>query len=244
MHETHHTPIALPMFPKQWDHTIPSNSSKRKRAATTEPSPPESTVSPSECPGCSEGHHTADQTEPVSIEMEQTILHCIRNHKPPDVLPGEIDLDHVLSSASYKTLLESPICRNEVAGANVPIISRLYEESMMREPFHDEPKCASGHMCECMFINKHMPFVGVAFTHPHATPGSTPTFCVLCHRKITQKFFYDILLTGSNPNTLVQKHGNVFNVPGEYARECMLIPPPGFPMQCMPVPIMSHQRNK
>jgi len=31
---------------------------------------------------------------------------------------------------------------------------------------------------------------------------------------------------------------------GEYARECMLVCPPHAPLHCMPLPIMSHQRNK
>ena len=45
-------------------------------------------------------------------------------------------------------------------------------------------------------------------------------------------------------NGVIQRYGNVCNVPGEYARQCMLICPPTAPLQCMPVPIMSHQRNK
>ncbi len=31
---------------------------------------------------------------------------------------------------------------------------------------------------------------------------------------------------------------------GEYARECMLVCPPHAPLHCMPLPVMSHQRNK
>lgn len=145
----------------------------------------------------------------------------------------------------HLTLTQVPCAfREQATHSNVPIISRMYEESLMREAFHNEQQCASGHMCECMFINKQTPFIGVAFTYPNEPPGTTPSFCVLCHRKITQKMFYDILLTGANPKMLIQKHGNIFNCPGEYARECMLIPPQGFPMHCMPIPIMSHQRNK
>ena len=43
---------------------------------------------------------------------------------------------------------------------------------------------------------------------------------------------------------VIQRHGNICGVPGEYARECMLICPPTGPLHCMPLPIMSHQRNK
>lgn len=71
-----------------------------------------------------------------------------------------------------------------------------------------------------------------------------PQFCVLCSRKVTQKLFYDILFTGAEVNGVIQRYGNLCNIPGEYARECMLICPRSAPVHCMPLPIMSHQRNK
>ncbi len=43
---------------------------------------------------------------------------------------------------------------------------------------------------------------------------------------------------------MIQRHGNICGVKGEYARECMLICPPSGPLHCMPLPVMSHQRNK
>lgn len=61
---------------------------------------------------------------------------------------------------------------------------------------------------------------------------------------MTQKLFYDILFTGADVNGVIQRFGNLCNTPGEYARECMLICPRNAPAHCMPLPIMSHQRNK
>ncbi len=68
--------------------------------------------------------------------------------------------------------------------------------------------------------------------------------CVLCCRKTTQKLFYDICYTGKRVQGVIQRFGNLCNQPGEYARECMLICPPSAQWQCMPLPIMSHQRNR
>ena len=43
---------------------------------------------------------------------------------------------------------------------------------------------------------------------------------------------------------VIQAYGNVCNAPGEYARECMLVCPANSFVENMPLPIMSHQRNR
>jgi len=68
--------------------------------------------------------------------------------------------------------------------------------------------------------------------------------CVLCCRKTTQKLFYDACYSGKRVQGLIQRYGNLCNQPGEYAREVMLICPPTGQWQCMPRPVMSHQRNR
>jgi hypothetical protein len=128
--------------------------------------------------------------------------------------------------------------------SNVVVVSRVYEESLMRETLEGEQQCASGALCECLKINPNIPFIGTEFLLPGESKKSTPNFCVLCARKITQKLFYDVLFTGKEPPGLIQRHGNICNTPGEYALECMLVCPVNQPLHCMPVPIMSHQRNK
>ena len=49
---------------------------------------------------------------------------------------------------------------------------------------------------------------------------------------------------GKAPKGIIQRYGNIFGQPGEYASECMLICPPGIGLHAMPLPIMSHQRNR
>ena len=40
------------------------------------------------------------------------------------------------------------------------------------------------------------------------------------------------------------RYGNIFGEAREYAKECMLICPVSLPLACLPIPVMSHQRNK
>lgn len=72
----------------------------------------------------------------------------------------------------------------------------------------------------------------------------TPEFCVLCSRMTTQQLFFDIVFDGLSINTLIQRYGNIHSVENEYAQEVMLICPPTGPVHCMPLPIVSHQRNR
>ena len=60
----------------------------------------------------------------------------------------------------------------------------------------------------------------------------------------TQKLFYDACYSGKRVQGVIQRYGNLCNQPGEYARECMLICPPSAQWNCLPLPIMSHQRNR
>lgn len=43
---------------------------------------------------------------------------------------------------------------------------------------------------------------------------------------------------------IIQRYGNICNHENEYAREVCLICPPNGPVECMPLPSVSHQRNK
>jgi len=91
------------------------------------------------------------------------------------------------------------------------------------------------------------PFTGVQFQLPTGAPPADqgPKLCVLCHRKTTQRLFYDMCHQGKRISGLIQHYGNLCNQPGEYARACMLIcPEQSQHWQCMPRPVMSHQRNR
>ena len=188
---------------------------------------------------------TEMEIEPMSLET--TILRTLSDNRRTPVVPGEFNLDSVLSQLPYHLILErgvSNCVESTSENSQVPIVSRVYEESYLREPFHGERACASGALCECNFIDKSMPFTGVEFVPYGVKLDSNPSFCVLCSRKITQKLFYEVMLSGKSVRGIIQRYGNIVNVPGEYARECALICPAQGAFQCLPVPIMSHQRNK
>ena len=162
-------------------------------------------------------------------------------------MPVELQLDHVLSSVPYQAMLESLFGGVSQPASEVPLVTKSYEESFMREPTAGELPCSMGELCECQFIDKNAPFIGVQFELPGARaakPDAAARMCVLCYRKTTQKLFYEACYSGRRVQGLIQHYGNLCNQPGEYARGCMLICPPGSQWQCMPLPIMSHQRNR
>ena len=178
---------------------------------------------------------------------EKRVMDALMDTRYSGELPGELCLDHLLAGVSYRLAIEGggKGARGDgLKTSRVPIVSKGYEETYMREPYQGERACAAGALCECMFIDPANPFTGVEFVPYGVEPDPHPTFCVLCSRKLTQKWFYDILLTGKRPVGLIQRYGNMVNVPGEYARECALVCPTNGPLQYMPAPIMSHQRNK
>jgi hypothetical protein len=245
------------MFPTEWET---QTGARRKRRAPDEPGPDRDHCPPDEPP-------PSDRIE--DLRLPQLILRNINTSPRVPATPAELDLDAILSRVPYREILENLYGREPYARAEVPVVSRAYEEAFLREPTAGERPCVSGDLCECMFIDPCTPFVGVEFLLPGEAPPSTPHFCVLCSRKVTQKLFYDILLANKDVHGLIQRYGNLCNIPGplarslslaraarltetrlyfapagEYARECMLLCPQHMPLQCMPLPIMSHQRNK
>ena len=82
----------------------------------------------------------------------------------------------------------------------IPVVTKAYEESYMRQPMFDyERPCVMGALCECNFLSEG--FTAVEFLLPSEaatmTPASERQMCVLCHRKLVQKLFYDIVYAGS-----------------------------------------------
>lgn len=128
---------------------------------------------------------------------------------------------------------------------SVPYVTRIYEEGYMREPRSaSERACVMAEQCECMFIDKNNAFVGVEFLVPGESTSSTPQMCVLCSRATTQQLYYDIVFDSTSFNGMIQRYGNLHNVVNEYAQDAVLICPPNGPLHAMPLPIMSHQRNR
>jgi hypothetical protein len=126
---------------------------------------------------------------------------------------------------------------------SVPIVTRAYEESYMREcKDASEKPCIFNSQCECMKIDRDNAFVGVQFELPCMQTSNG--MCVLCLRKSTHLIFYNILREGHRVKHVIQKYGNICNMPGEYHHSAMLICPPHGPIHSMPLPIVAHQRNR
>ena len=185
-----------------------------------------------------------------SDSIVDVIKRRVNDSRFAPAMPTELQLDHVLSSVPYQAMLESLFGGVSQPAHEVPLVTKAYEESFMREPCPGELPCVMGEVCECRFIDRNAPFVGVQFELPGVAMGKTAKadgaarMCVLCYRKTTQRLFYDACYSGRRVQGLIQHYGNLCNQPGEYARCCMLICPPSAQWQCMPLPIMSHQRNR
>lgn len=217
------------MFPSTWDPSaLASGPSNKKRKKTF----------------LEETDAKAQQgMPPVEFQsgLQQTILRRL-NSEYPAPTPAELSLDHILSRVSYRGLLENLFSNVEAEVPEVPVLSKAYEETFMRQALSGEQPCVMGDQCECMHIDRSSPFVGVEFRLPH--DPKAPQMCLLCSRATTQKCFYDMCYAGKPMRGLIQRHGNIFGQPGEYAVECMLICPRSIGLASMPVPCMSHQRNR
>ena len=142
---------------------------------------------------------------------------------------GELNMDSILSRLPYKKMLEDLFSGEGVKAPHVPVVTKAYEESMMREPIDaSERPCVMGDMCECNMISSVNGFTGVAFVLPgdvangdEEEEGKTGQhMCVLCHRKMVQSLFFDMVYCGvPHARGVIQRYGNICGQPGEYARE-------------------------
>lgn len=158
-----------------------------------------------------------------------------------DALPDKA-LDHILARVPYRAMLENLFGNTDQQIQEVPILTKTYEESFMRQPAAGEQACAMGELCECMLIDRSAPFIAVELRLPN--DSDQPQMCVLCSRAATQKCYYDMCYLNRQTKGLIQRYGVIFGQPGEYAVECVLVSPPAIGLTCMPVPSMSHQRNR
>jgi len=160
-----------------------------------------------------------------------------------------IDTESLISRLPYKRMLNDMFGGNlhgPLQNPTIPYVTRTYEESFMRERMSsNERECARGAQCECMFIDRAQPFVGVEFLLPgESTTARTPHLCVLCCRATTQQLYYDVMFDKFEFQGTIQRFGNIHSQPGEYALDAMLIAVPSAPTHIMPLPIVSHQRNR
>lgn len=158
----------------------------------------------------------------------------------------DLDIDKIISRLPFKDLTEELFSNTYSAAPSVPVVTKVYEESYMREPMHEgERPCVMGSGCECNLICREEGFVGTEMILPNERhPKTSRQMCVLCLRKATQSLYYDLVYSGILCNGVIQRYGVICGQPGEYAKEVCLTCPPNGPVQCMPYPIVSHQRNK
>jgi hypothetical protein len=176
------------------------------------------------------------ETVDISI-IRNTIEKHIKSVPEPE-MPQ--DLDWLISKISVFRMLQNLPASD---ASQIPIVTRAYEESYMRECKTDTEKpCIFQGQCECMKIDPQQPFVGVQFPLPIVDKSNG--MCLLCMRKTTHILFYNIIREGNRVNCTIQKYGNICNVTGEYHSSAMLICPPNGPVHAMPLPIVAHQRNR
>ena len=149
-------------------------------------------------------------------------------------------LDH---STFEKSLMKHDLSMQQQNNV-VPLVTRAYEESYMRECMLPEDKpCSLGQFCECNFIDAGHEFVGVSFVMPDLRAGES-NMCILCLRKLTQMLFYRMINGGYKPSNLIQLYGNICDVAGEYHSSAMLVMPRHASVHSMPLPVVAHQRSK
>lgn len=223
----------MTVFPASWDPTHVSKKRKTNKTfiETTD----------------SHGDAVGVPMVPFQSDLQQTILRRLNQAVPHNPAPaqgdGRLCLDHILSRVPYKKMLENLFSNLDPAIPDVPILTKAYEESLMRQPMPGERQCVMGELCECMTIDRTNPFVGVEMRLPN-DPENTAQMCVLCSRATTQRCFYDICYLSRPIQGVIQRYGSIFGQPGEYAAECMLIAPRAFGLVNMPIPSVSHQRNR
>jgi hypothetical protein len=225
------------MFPPSWDPTSSSSTKKRRKTFLEET---DSKVS-----------QGLTHLVPFQSDLKQTILRRLNHtvggagstqtqHSAPP--PADLNLDHILSRVPYKAMLENLFGNLDADIPEVPILSKAYEESFMRQAMPGEQSCPMGDQCECMLIDRTSPFVGVELRLPGDLEPAQ--MCVLCSRATTQRCFYDMCYLSRPIKGVIQRYGCIFGQPGEYAMDCMLVCPRSFGLASMPVPSMSHQRNR
>lgn len=161
--------------------------------------------------------------------------------------PKGLEFDTLLSRLPYKAMLKDLFGGMDLMPPNIPYVCKDYEEHYMRECMYShERQCANGNNCECMFIDKSEAFVATEFLLPWEDRKQTPNLCVVCHRAVSQQLFYDIMFDEGcvGFQGVIQRYGNIHSQTGEYDRDACLICPPSGPLSAMPLPLVSHQRNR
>lgn len=167
------------MFPNDWDAYSGPNRKKPKTFFE----------------GLGDRAGAAATEEPVGFvsDLQNGIRRSLNQEGSRPEPAADLDMDHVLARVPYRDMLENLFGEpsgEEAAPPELPIITKVYEESFMRQPTSGEQACVMGEQCEARFIDRQAPFTCVEFRLPG--DPATPQMCVLCSRRATQKMFYDM----------------------------------------------------
>jgi len=209
-----------------------------------------------------------DFSNKTHLETVISVLDKHLEHKASSYMElDNLEFDPILQSVPFVKMMQNIEAPHLTQ--NIVLVTREYEEKFLRECLTaSEQQCVMGTQCECMMLDSEQPFIGVQFVlpdslqqdanmpnqnmsdfgitldmNPNSHVSNEKGMCLLCLRKTTQILFYQSIHRGIHINGIIQKHGNFCNQPGEYHRNAMLICPPQGPIQCMPVPIVAHQRS-
>jgi hypothetical protein len=248
-------------FPEQWDAPHDDSSqlllaNKKKRKRKNEVST-QSTVDTQEVDVPSlPPTETLSESMSIEVSMENptdTNEHHIISMRSTDAAvrvpeevcsPIHLSLHSLISRVPFKEMMQQMFADEMVSTKVVPIVTKAYEESFLREPmFSHETPCVCGDNCEFNFIDPMHPFIGVGFKLQQVDDNGA-TMCVLCSRKLTQELFYKMVYSGERFLGFIQRYGNLCQQPGEYAREAVLVCPKDGPVCNMPLPIVAHQRHR
>jgi hypothetical protein len=209
------------MFPSDWGDHLSHHKKKQKTYVDSV---------------CSTDLQHVEILSDIKQKIERTVFHAEFMQNIP-----ELQIEYILSKVPYIQMLENIYGSDKRTIPNIPILTKFYEESLMRQPTAQEQPCVMENMCEARMIDKTSPFTCVELRLPDDPP--TPQMCVLCSRCTTQKMFYDMCYLKKDIPCLIQRYGNIFGQKGEYSTELMLTCPSTMSQQVLPLPIMTYQRN-
>ena len=248
-------------FPDQWDaaqddhpQLLPTHKKKRKRRNEVSTQSPVDTQdvdvhSLLRTDTLSQSVNSAMSVETSTDTTEHNIISMQSTEETVSISeevcsPIHLSLHSLISRVPFKEMMQQMFADEMVSTKVVPIVTKAYEESFLREPmFSHEKPCVCGDNCEFNFIDPMHPFVGVGFKLQEVD-GDEATMCVLCSRKLTQELFYKMVYSGERFLGFIQRYGNLCQQPGEYAREAVLVCPKDGPVNNMPLPIVAHQRHR
>lgn len=134
----------------------------------------------------------------------------------------ELNLDSIISRAPFRSMIQELFCDDSLAPPPIPVITKSYEESYMREPVApDERACVMDSNCECNIMCREDGFIAVEMLMPNEKLSSNANrqMCVLCLRKATQVLYYELIYSGLPYRGIIQKYGVICGQPFEYAKE-------------------------